>query len=78
MNIGFVGGGSYEILPNACGVLQNPEVLDHSEIRLVDFNLLRVETVDKMIMRTREVFQNGANFKFSHVWWHYRPVLSGR
>jgi alpha-galactosidase/6-phospho-beta-glucosidase family protein len=52
MNVVFVGGGSFRTLPIVRGVLQNPKVMDGGEIRLVDFNLPRVETVGRLIMRT--------------------------
>lgn len=54
MNVVFVGGGSFRTLPIVRGVLRNPKVIDGGEIRLVDFNLPRVETVAKLIMRTPE------------------------
>ena len=54
MNVVFVGGGSFRTLPIVRGVLQNPMVLNGGEIRLVDFNLPRVETVARLIMRTPE------------------------
>ncbi len=54
MNVVFVGGGSFRTLPIVRGVLLNPKVLDGGEIRLVDFNLPRVETVGRLIMQTPE------------------------
>ncbi len=54
MNVVFVGGGSFRTLPIVRGVLQNPKVMDGGEIRLVDFNLPRVETVGRLIMATPE------------------------
>jgi 6-phospho-beta-glucosidase len=54
MNVVFVGGGSFRTLPIVRGVLQNPKVMDGGEIRLVDFNLARVETVGRLIMATPE------------------------
>lgn len=59
MNVVFVGGGSFRTLPIVRGVLQNPKVMDGGEIRLVDFNLPRVETVGKLIMRTPEFAKAG-------------------
>jgi 6-phospho-beta-glucosidase len=54
MNVVFVGGGSFRTLPILRGVLQNPKVMNGGEIRLVDFNLPRVETVGRLIMETPE------------------------
>lgn len=54
MNVVFVGGGSFRTLPIVRGILQNPLVMGGGEIRLVDFNLARVETVGRLIMRTPE------------------------
>jgi 6-phospho-beta-glucosidase len=59
MNVVFVGGGSFRTLPIVRGVLQNPKVIAGGEIRLVDFNLPRVETVAKLIMRTPEFAKAG-------------------
>ena len=59
MNVVFVGGGSFRTLPIVRGVLQNPKVMNGGEIRLVDFNLPRVETVGKLIMRTSEFAKAG-------------------
>ena len=54
MNVVFIGGGSFRTLPIVRGVLQHPKVMNGGEIRLVDFNLARVETVGRLIMRTPE------------------------
>jgi hypothetical protein len=59
MNVVFVGGGLFPTLPFLRGVLQNPKVIDGGEIRLVDFNLPRVETVARLIMRTPEFAKAG-------------------
>ena len=59
MNVVFVGGGSFRTLPIVRGVLRNPKVINGGEIRLVDFNLPRVETVAKLIMRTPEFAKAG-------------------
>lgn len=54
MNVVFVGGGSFRTLPIVRGALQDPRVMNGGEIRLVDFNLPRVETVARLIMRAPE------------------------
>ena len=59
MNVVFVGGGSFRTLPIVCGVLQNPKVMNGGETRLVDFNLPRVESVGRLIMRTPEFAKSG-------------------
>ena len=65
MNVVFVGGGSFRTLPIVRGVLLNPKVLDGGEIRLVDFNLPRVETVGRLTIHADEmpaVFQNARDY----------------
>lgn len=59
MNVVFVGGGSFRTLPIVRGVLQDPRVIAGGEIRLVDFNLPRVETVGRLIMRAPEFAKSG-------------------
>ncbi len=59
MNVVFVGGGSFRTLPIVRGALQDPAVIGSGEIRLVDFNLPRAETVGKLIMRTPEFAKAG-------------------
>lgn len=59
MNVVFVGGGSFRTLPIVRGVLQDPRVLNGGEIRLVDFNLHRAETVGRLIKRTPEYAASG-------------------
>jgi 6-phospho-beta-glucosidase len=54
MNITFVGGGSYRTIPIVRAAMKEKKILDNGEIRLVDFNLERVETVAKMIKKTPE------------------------
>ena len=67
MNVVFVGGGSFRTLPIVRGVLQNPKVLDGGEIRLVDFNLPRVETVARLMKLAetarRELPKTQVNFQ---------------
>jgi 6-phospho-beta-glucosidase len=65
MNVVFVGGGSFRTLPIVRGVLRNPKVIDGGEIRLVDFNLTRVETVGKLIMRTPEFAKAGCKVSWT-------------
>ena len=59
MNVVFVGGGSFRTLPIVRGALRDPRVLGGGDIRLVDFNLPRVETVGRLIMRTPEFAKSG-------------------
>ena len=59
MNVVFIGGGSFRTLPIVRGVLQDPRVLNGGDIRLVDFNLSRAETVGRLIMRTPEFAKSG-------------------
>jgi 6-phospho-beta-glucosidase len=59
MNVVFVGGGSFRTLPIVRGVLQDPKTLNGGELRLVDFNLPRVETVARLIQRTPEFAASG-------------------
>jgi alpha-galactosidase/6-phospho-beta-glucosidase family protein len=65
MNVVFVGGGSFRTLPIVRGILQNPKVIGGGEIRLVDFNLTRVETVGKLIMRTPEFAKAGCKVSWT-------------
>jgi len=54
MNVVFVGGGSYRTLPVVRSGLADNQALRGGEIRLVDFNLPRVETVARLIMKAPE------------------------
>jgi 6-phospho-beta-glucosidase len=54
MNVTFIGGGSYRTIPIVRAAMQEKEIFDNGEIRLVDFNLDRVETVARMIKKTPE------------------------
>lgn len=66
MNVVFVGGGSFRTLPIVRGVLQNPKVMGGGDIRLVDFNLPRVETVGKLIMHTPEFGPSGCKLTWTN------------
>jgi 6-phospho-beta-glucosidase len=59
VNVVFIGGGSFWTLPVVRGAMQDPGVFNAGEIRLVDFNLPRVETVARLIMRTPEFAKSG-------------------
>ena len=54
MNVVFVGGGSFRTLPIVRAVMADGKTLRHGEVRLVDFNLSRAETVGRLIMRAPE------------------------
>lgn len=59
MNVVFIGGGSFRTLPIVRGALQDPAVIGDGEIRLVDLNLTRAETVGRLIQRTPEFARSG-------------------
>lgn len=54
MKVVFIGGGSYRTLPVVRAAMAYPKIFHGGEIRLVDFNLDRVATVARMIMKTPE------------------------
>lgn len=54
MNVVFVGGGSYRTLPIVRAAMAEKSVFRGGEIRLVDLDLPRAETVGRLIMRTPE------------------------
>lgn len=54
MNVVFVGGGSFRTLPIVRAALAEKGIFQGGEIRLVDFNLPRVETVARLIMKAPE------------------------
>ena len=65
MNVVFVGGGSYRTLPVVrAGLADNP-ALRGGEIRLVDFNLPRVETVARLIMKAPEFAGSGCRISWT-------------
>ncbi len=65
MNVTFIGGGSYRTIPIVRAAMQEKRIFDNGEIRLVDFNLDRVETVAKMIKKTPEYKQVNCKVTFS-------------
>lgn len=65
MNVTFIGGGSYRTIPIVRAAMQEKRIFDNGEIRLVDFNLDRVETVAKMIKKTPEYKQVNCKVTFT-------------
>ncbi|MCY3021024.1 MAG: hypothetical protein NTW87_18575 [Planctomycetota bacterium] len=59
MKVVFVGGGSFRTLPVVRAAMAEPHVFRGGEICLVDFNLRRVETVGRLIMKTPEYAGSG-------------------
>lgn len=66
MNVVFVGGGSYRTLPIVRAAMQEKGIFDKGEIRLVDFNLDRIETVAEMIKKTPEYRQINCKVTFTN------------
>ncbi|HEY3325282.1 MAG TPA: hypothetical protein VGP72_32820 [Planctomycetota bacterium] len=54
MKVVFVGGGSYRTLPIVRAAMAEKKLFQGGEIRLVDMNLSRAETVGRLIMKTPE------------------------
>jgi alpha-galactosidase/6-phospho-beta-glucosidase family protein len=50
----FIGGGSFRTLPIVRAAMRDPRVFEGGEIRLVDFNLARAETVASLIWQMPE------------------------
>lgn len=65
MNITFIGGGSYRTVPIVRAAMQEKQIFDNGEIRLVDFNLDRAEAVAKMIKKTPEYKQVHCKITFT-------------
>jgi alpha-galactosidase/6-phospho-beta-glucosidase family protein len=65
MNVTFIGGGSYRTIPIVRAAMKEKRIFDNGEIRLVDFNLERAETVAKMIKKTPEYRQINCKVTFT-------------
>lgn len=65
MNIVFVGGGSFRTLPIVRAVLSERNILQGGSIRLVDFNLKRVENVSRFIMKCPEFADSGCTVEWT-------------
>jgi len=65
MNVVFVGGGSCRTLPVVRAALAGNQALRGAGIRLVDFNLPRVETVARLIMKTPEYPASGCRISWT-------------
>ena len=61
----FVGGGSFRTLPIVRAAMAGKNAFKNGEIWLVDFNLARVETVGRLIMRTPEFAGSGCTAKWT-------------
>ena len=65
MNVVFVGGGSFRTLPIVRAVMADGKTLRQGEVRLVDFNLARAETVGRLIMRAPEFAELGCRVSWT-------------
>lgn len=74
MKVVFVGGGSYRTLPIVRAAMAHRPIFHRGEIRLVDFNLPRVETVARMIMKTPEYAGSGCKVTWTD---RLEPALPG-
>ena len=61
----FVGGGSFRTLPIVRAAMAGKNAFKNGELWLVDFNLARVETVGRLIMRTPEFAGSGCKVKWT-------------
>ncbi|MEI6212034.1 MAG: hypothetical protein WCR06_10470 [bacterium] len=73
MNVVFIGGGSFRTLPVMRGALLDPWIFKDGEIRLVDFNLARVEAVARLIMRTPEFAKSDCRVTWTDKLEHALP-----
>ncbi|MGD0090843.1 MAG: hypothetical protein ABSE73_13065 [Planctomycetota bacterium] len=65
MKVVFVGGGSFRTLPVVRAAMAEKRILEGGEIRLVDFNLTRVETVARLIMKAPEYAGSGCKITWT-------------
>ena len=65
MKVVFIGGGSFRTLPILRAALADGKTLRDGEVQLVDFNLPRVETVARLVMRTPEFADSGCRIAWT-------------
>jgi 6-phospho-beta-glucosidase len=65
MKVVFVGGGSFRTLPLVRAAMTGDNVFLDGDIRLVDVNLERAETVSQLILRTPEFAGTGCRIRWT-------------